>query len=338
MQINGIRSILRQSTRNSSDNLILLASSIHERTQTNFSKTKHTCYLVHAENFKDWNPEYAPVPPNFILLDRKLGINQIPKDIVFDLILSENRFGQYGFFKRLSRVLHLPMIQYEHTDIYDVWSPAMLQQIRTLEGDFNGFITEYSRDRWGWNKNNAFVIGHMIETDVFCPDDNAKKDNVIGSVVNDWINRDYPCGHKLWQRVTSGMPVRPVGATPGLSEAAKSIDDLVNHYRKFQVFINTSQLSPIPMSLLEAASCECAIVTTKNCAIPEYFTDELNCFMTNDETIMKKRLKQLLGDKKLCKEMGRNARKMVLEKCGEEQYINKWNEILYKASNKAYLG
>ena len=333
-----MRSILRQSSRKPAEKLNILCSSVHERVQSHFAKAGHNCYLVHLSNFKDWDEKYAPIPKNFTLFNRSKDVHQIIKDVDYDVILSENRFGQWQFFNEIRKVYHIPMIQFEHTQPYSTWSAEQFKQMSQCGGDYNGFITEYSRDSWGYNSDNSVVIGHMVDTDIFCPDENVAKEKVIGSVVNDFINRNQPCGYDLWKDVTGGLPTKHVGTTPGLSEAAKNIDDLINHYRKSQIFINTSLISPIPCAVLEAAACGCAIVTTATCALPEYFQDEINCFMTNDQTLMRKRIKQLLDDPKLCKELGDNARKMVIEKCGEEQYIKKWNDLLYKAANKTFIG
>jgi hypothetical protein len=338
MQINGMRSVLRQATRKPKDKLNVLCSPVHERVQSQYAKTGHNFYLVQTENFKGWNSEYAPLPANFVLLDRNLGNDQIPKDVGFDLILSENRFGQYQFFKQLQKIYHLNIIQAEHTAPYDTWSPIMRQQLRSFSGDINVFITDWSRKQWGWDESNSIVIPHTVDTELFCPDENIPKIKTIGAVVNDWINRDQPCGFNLWKRITQGLPVKPMGATPGLSEAAKSLDELVNHYRACQVFVNTSLISPIPCALLEAAACGAGIVTTATCAIPEFFTDEYDAFVTNDESTMRRRLKQLLDSPKLCDEMGKRARETVISKCGLEQYLETWNKLFYQAANTVYTG
>ena len=53
------------------------------------------------------------------------------------------------------------------------------------------------------------------------------------------------------------------------STPAESVADLVNEYCSSKVFLNTSTVSPIPTTLLEAMSCGSAVVSTATCMIPE---------------------------------------------------------------------
>jgi hypothetical protein len=114
------------------------------------------------------------------------------------------------------------------------------------------------------------VIHHGVDTDTFSPNDMLcdRKPHLL-SVVNDWVNRDWCCGFNLWRETTKDLPGPRRRGTPGLSEPAKSVADLVMKYRSSLVFLNTSLISPVPTALLEAMACGCAVVSTRNCMIPE---------------------------------------------------------------------
>ena len=158
------------------------------------------------------------------------------------------------------------------------------------------------------------------------------------SVVNDWINRDYCCGFNIWKQISEEIPTKVVGDTPGLSEPAKSVDDLVNQYRSSQVFLNTSTLSPIPMSLLEAMSCGCAVVSTNNCAIPEVIKDGENGFFFDNPAEARQKISMLLSNPELARRIGQNARDTILSNFSEGVFIDKWNDIFRRASNMVYTG
>ena len=147
------------------------------------------------------------------------------------------------------------------------------------------------------------------------------------SVANDFINRDYCLNYKGWKRVTEGLPVRVVGDTPGLSEAAKDVSELVTEYQTSSVFFNSSTISPVPTSLIEAMSCGCAVVSTATCMIPEIIENGVNGFISNDEEELQSYIRQLLDDPSLAAKMGHAARQTVIEKFSEESFINNWNEI-----------
>jgi glycosyltransferase involved in cell wall biosynthesis len=192
-------------------------------------------------------------------------------------------------------------------------------------GDVNVYISEYSADYWNMNCDRK-VITHSADTELFHPGEWERKNHVL-SVANDFINRDYCLNYEGWKRVTEGFPVRVVGDTPGLSEAAKDVSELVKEYQTSSIFFNSSTISPVPTSLVEAMCCGCAIVSTATCMIPEIIENGVNGFISNDEEELKGYIKQLLDDPSLAAKMGNAARKTAIEKFSEQKFINEWNEL-----------
>ena len=330
--------IIRAATREQNEKLNILTFPTHERYESMLAKTGHNFYAYRAEGIKDWNETYAKMPENYIVLDPELENNQIPEHVDFDLILSQNKFGQYQKAKELSLSLHLPILSLEHTLPMPEWDEGIMEQIREMRGDINLFISKYSIDAWGWeDRNDTFVITHGVDADLFCPKGQERSDEIL-SVVNDWINRDWCCGFTIWENVIKGLPHKVVGDTPGLSKPASTTEELVSDYQNSRIFLNTSTISPIPTALLEAMSCGCAVVSTETCMIPEVIENGVNGFMTNDEKQMKKYLVDLLNDENLAKEMGDNARKTIVERYSAERFVNAWQQILQNSANIVFKG
>ena len=333
MPISPVSSILRAAVKR--DKLNILTFPTHERYETGLAKTGHNFYAYQANGIKEWNSVYGPLPTNYHLLNKELGEKQIPIHIDFDLVLSQNKFGQFQVAEQIARQLHLPLVSLEHTLPFPGWSEEYKSALTVLHGDINVFISDYSVGKWGFKDQT--VVRHCVDTDMFQPSDVDRKARVL-SVVNDWVNRDWCCGFKLWQRVTEGLPVHPVGASPGLSEAAPSMDALVREYQESLVFINTSTVSPVPTAMLEAMACGCAVVSTDNCMIPEIIEHGVNGFMTNDEAEMRGYVEQLLVDTALAEEMGKKARETILEKCDKDRFVNEWNTIFERATQVVVNG
>ena len=150
------------------------------------------------------------------------------------------------------------------------------------------------------------------------------------TVAHDFINRDYALNYQGWERITQGLDRKVVGATEGLSEAAKSVDELVQAYQQAAVYINPSTLSPVPTSMLEAMACGCAIVSMENCAIPEFIEHGVNGYLSNDELELRLWIQHLLDKPDQAAAMGEAARKTVLEKCNKERFVSEWNNIFDK--------
>jgi len=330
MPLSPVSSITRASTRKKDEPLNILTFPTHERYETNLCKTGHNFYAFQAEGIKDWKTIYASVPENYTLLNRELGMEQIPFFLDLDLILSQNKFGQYQIASQLSTQLHLPLLSLEHTLPMPEWTTSQLSGIREMSGDRNVFISNFSRGNWGYDANSV-VIRHCVDSELFKPSTDygdVDRENAILSVVNDWINRDWCCGFQIWQRVTNGLPVRVVGDTNGLSQPATNTEELVDEYSNHRIFLNTSTVSPVPTAMLEAMSCGCAVVSTKNCMIPEIIEHGVNGFMTNDEKEMREYLEQLMIDERLATKMGEAARKTIQDKCAVKRFVSEWDNVL----------
>jgi glycosyltransferase involved in cell wall biosynthesis len=336
-----IGSITRAATRQPGEPLNVLTFPTHERYQSGLGKTNAIYYLFRAPQVKDWNQTYAPLPENHILLNPSKGMRQLPADVDFDLVLSQNKFGQFQIASQLSRQLHLPLVSLEHTLPVPAWDQPTRDALKRMRGHLNLFISEYSIGQWGWDvaDPSVRVIHHGIDTDTFSPNEMLcdRRPHLL-SVVNDWVNRDWCCGFRLWQDVSRERPVRVVGATPGLSEPAKSVHDLVMAYRSSLVFLNTSLISPVPTALLEAMSCGCAVVSTATCMIPEVIRHEENGFVSNDPKELRFYCDLLLKNPDLARAMGAAARQTILERFSLGRFVSNWNGLLAEAANTVYTG
>ena len=336
---------------NSSKKYNILTFPTHERYQSNLGKLNHTFYLFQGKGIKPWNNDYAMLPDNHILLDG--SESQIRMDMKFDMVLSQNKFGQFNVADSIARGLNIPLISIEHTLPVPGWGIKVKEAMKKMSGNINVFISEYSIDKWGFDINDTKtrVIHHGIDTEVFKPklegesftveteqrlSDRNVSSSVL-SVVNDFINRDIFCGWNIYSRITNGLPIVPLGSTPGFSEAAKDINDLVAHYQKAAVFVNTSTVSPIPTSVLEAAACGCPIVTTATCMLPEIIKDGYNGFISNDEQYLREKLQWCLSKPKEAREtIGKNARKTILDNFSIVDHLKKWNAVFDEVYGKTY--
>jgi glycosyltransferase involved in cell wall biosynthesis len=308
----------------------ILTFPTHERYETELCKTGHEFYALSISNAKKWNTSQTDIPTNYHVLPE----NQLCNYLNFDFILVQSKFGQFQVAQNINQQLGLPIICLEHTlPTPQSMTEQQFKQMKNMRGDVNVFISEFSRSAWDID---GVVIHHGIDTNTFKPND-AAKDGTVLTVANDFINRDYCLNFNGWKRVTNGLNTKLVGDTPGLSQAAPTINDLVNSYNSSSVYFNSSTLSPIPMSLLEAMSCGCAVVSTATCMIPEIITNGENGFISNNETEIRSYIELLLKDEDLRLKVGNNARKTIESKFSESKFINNWNELfkrVYEGSTK----
>lgn len=318
-----IGSILRSSTKKVEDKINVLTFSTHERYQSNMSDINANFWLINNHKIKKWDYTYANVPKNHYVLNNVFEISDIPKYIEFDIVLSQSRFSQFLFSKKISEYLKIPHVCLEHTVMTD-----FRQKFKNLIADHNIFISDYSAKSWMANYEYD-VVEHGIDSVLF-HNKNIKRENVVLSVVNDWINRDFECGFSLWKEITKNFPTKVIGNTPNLSEPAKDIEELIQAYNKSLIFLNTSIHSPIPTSLLEAMACGCCVISTKNPMIENVITNNENGFISNNKNELIEYIDFCLKNTDKCKEIGKKARQTIIEKFSLNNFTKKWNSLLLK--------
>lgn len=314
------------------DKLNLLVADTHETFQTNMCLTGHNFYSLTNPIWKNWNSQFRPIPTNyFILKDGK-----IPEELDIDIIISQQKMGQHQYFYPLSRQFSTPLVQVEHCWPPEGFTKKQLNKIKQMSGDINVFITNTSKNAWGWD-NDGMVLEHGLDDVLYCSNDAIVRKPYILSVCNQFskLERHAPCGYPLWKQVISGLPWRHVGDDPGFSLPARNLEELILEYQTAQIFINTSQFSPFPMSLMEASACECAILTTNNCEISRIYTHGKNALMSNNPEELKEFAIYLLKNPLERIRLGQAARQLIVEKFPIKKFVDSWNEVFWGLVNPA---
>ena len=333
-----LNSIVRKSTRGDRP-FNVLTWGAHEAFETIWCHSNIKVYSFEGNGYKSWNHSYRKPPTNYHLLNAPINIQTnpdqkaqafiaaTPLDIEFDCVVIHNAAAHRDMAYALANYFSIPIIEIQHCLPNHDTPKELILQLKNSYTHKKVFITDYSRDFWGYNENEATVIRHAMDTELFTVD-RTNQINRILTVANEYKDRDYFLGYSLYEKIVKGLPSKNIGHCPGLSEAAKDVSELIEGYQKSTVFLNTSLISPTPMSLLEAATCGCAIVTTATAEIPYFFQHGENALMSNDPNELRKFCIDLMNNEQERIRLGDNARKMILEKCSIERFTNQWNTLL----------
>lgn len=295
---------------------ILVIGCTHERYEEQLCKTGHNFYSIRGE--KQWDVNYAKIPLNYIPVD------YVPFHIKPDIVLTHVSGNRLEEARNYADHFGVNVIRHTHT------LPESNGELKWFNAqdsmvNLNTFISEYSKFEWG---NEGTVINHGLDTSQWVDKKLERKKTVL-SVVNYWANRDWACGWNIYQNIRKKCKAefQVVGNNPGLSLPSKSTSDLINSYNRCGVFLNTSQYSPVPMSLLEAMACGCPIVSSATCMIPEIIKHGENGLLAKSNDEYPELIDRILNDEDLAKYLGENARKTILEKFNIELFINNWNKV-----------
>ena len=312
----------------------ILTFPTHERYESQLCKTGHNFYSFHLPNQKKWNLEQCQPPENYHILPE----SNVCDYIKYDFILAQSKFWQFQVAMQINQQLNLPVICLEHTvPLVGVQPEEQIRQLSNMFGNMNIFISEYSQKAWNIPAKSD-VIHHGIDTEVFKPYEDIEKQDHILTVANDFINRDYCLNYNGWMRIRGGLKTKLVGNNPGIeSESIIDTTEMAKEYNRCGVYLNTSTLSPIPTSLLEAMACGCAVVSTATCMIPEVIQNGVNGIVSNDETELRNAVIELLNNPAKRQELGNNARQTILNRFSEKEFIDNWNQLFdftYEVYNK----
>lgn len=313
-----VKSIVRRATRGDKLNIIVIGAT-HERYESQLAKTGHNFFCL--EHGKKWEKKYAPIPENYSI------INQVPYHEEFDLVLLHTSGERYGLAKQIQEYCQIPILKHCHVLPQTEEEIYLFNQEKV---DLNTFISDFSKQAW---QNDGITITHGLDTDFWTPG-NKERNNHLLSVVNYWKDRDWACGWNLWNRIRNGLSIKVVGDNQPLSEPAKNTEELRNFYQTSTIFLNTSLHSPVPMALLEAMACGCAIISTATCMIPDIIQHEKNGLISNNEDELRYYCELLLNNPDRAKTFGERARETIEKEYNIEKFKNSWNnafnKVLYK--------
>lgn len=330
-----ISSIFRKIVRK--DNINIFTLMTHERCEGNFIHLPFNFYAWQGQqNIRNWNEQVNPIPPNYHIIP----FGSLPTHLELDLVLSQTPDTNYPVCKQISEALDIPLVQFWHTFPSPNFPRSQYRRVKEVFSPYiNLFITEENKKAWGFeNHERSYVIKHAVNTDFWKPS-NVERKPAILTVANDYINRDHLLGFDLYTKIVglrtqNQLPIFPVGNTPGFSRGANSMEEMRDIFQSHQIFLNTSLISPLPMSLLEAMSCGCAVVSTNTGMIPSIIENGVNgLLLTPNSQTMRQACIELLQNKNKCQELGNKARETIEKMFPIGQFVESWKNITKIAIN-----
>lgn len=248
-------------------------------------------------------------------------------DMAIDLIISFGRAVDWQPLAELAKRSGCPLICLEQEVPPPRLPERQLNALRKMGGEHCVFGSDVAARGWGYGSESAGVttIHAPIDTDIFI--DWRGGDGKILTVVDGYTQR-AEAGFDLWRTVTQGLPVNPVGNSPGFSEAAKTLPELANAYRRASVFLHTEDCLTTPVALLRAMAVGCPVVARRSPIVEEFVEDGVNGYLVSGADEMRSRLEILLDDPDLAKSLGGASRQTIVGSCDKGMCRAKWVQVL----------
>lgn len=321
-------SILQGINRDYSRPLNILLINHKESYQTMLAKTGHNFYFMHHPKLPPWNAATRPVPDNCHLLGGDNKSSEFRYDVNIDLIICQDRSLQYPVLLQVAKQLCCPMLNLEYSLTAPDANPYYVESLMYQPYNLTVFSSDFVANSWGADTEDEEVkiISHGVDTDFFTGWTGG--DGKILTVVNNYQHRNNTMGFDLFTQIMKCFTMNTLGHTQGVSNATKSVHELLSAYQKASVFVNTSVWHACPMALLEAMSVGCPVVTTGSAMLAEIVEDGVNGFIADDIDTMKTKIQNILDDPDMAKAMGQKARQTIIDRFNSEQFIKNWQKAL----------
>ncbi|KKK91448.1 hypothetical protein LCGC14_2712880 [marine sediment metagenome] len=321
-------SILQSINRDCDRPLNILCINHKEAYQNMLSRTGHNFYFMYHPKLSPWNAAIRPIPNNCHLLTGDKQAANLRYDVDFDLIVCQDKDTQYPILLQVAKQLCCPMLNLEYSLTDPNANPYYVENLMYQNYNLTVFSSEFVSNSWGADieDEDVKIIPHGIDTDFFTGWTGG--DGKILTIVNNYQQRNNTMGFDLFTQIAKCFTMNPLGHTQGVSRATKNVDELLSAYQKADVYINTSTWHACPMTLLEAMSVGCPVVTTGSAMLTEIVEDGVNGFIADDIDTMKTKIQNILDDPDMTKEMGQKARQTIIDGFGSGQFIKNWQEVL----------
>jgi hypothetical protein len=323
----------------------ILTHYAHESYQQALSKIPGVEFYHVIDSTGVWPADKKPKfiwPENVSKPDNIKGIEA--RDIRiqdFDLVL----IHWHPFIETFSNLWgDLPVIFLEHT-----WPknnhPGEINHWKNVRHEFvdhTVFITLSSKKAWDYEHDeNSSYIYHSIDVDAF-PKKILYDSKTIMTTTNEFITRDWACGFTFWANVLglSGKPYFPKDQIQlfgygndnikPYAKGRRSREEVLDLLVNAGVYFNPSQMSPIPMSLLEAAAVGTPIVSTAKCEVGRLFKNKIHGIISDDIVELRCGIKELLNHLEHAKVMAENAREVVQVNFSPEKFQENWLKVFKK--------
>lgn len=314
--------ILRGVNRNPDEPLTIVLVQGDRAYQLPILKTGHRFLILPPVNAKGVQSPQS-YPANCHALNMPVVFQP---DMRIDLIVSFGRTIDWQPLAQFAQRSNCPMVCLDREPLPPQVTERQLAALRAMGGDRNVFGSRAAARAWGFDgdRDDVTVIHSPVDTDLFRGWEDG--DGKVLTVVDGYTHRPE-AGFDLWREVTRGLPVNPVGDSPGFSEAAKSGQELAGFYQRASTFLNTEKCRTTPVALMRAMAVGCPIVTRFSPIVEEFIESGVNGYVADEPAEMRRRLESLLADQDRARVLGEASRRSAVRLFSEQSFATKWTEV-----------
>ncbi len=284
---------------------------------------------------RPWHTLYRPPPPNLNLLPERAWRAALDAG-KYDVVIAQNENNALDILSASGakillchnrRDFLITTVTVERGDPTALFS----QLLHRLRESFQFvYISASKRDSYG-------IPGRVIPPGMDLADWGGYHgtEATVLRVGNTMRGRNLMFDVDFQEEVCAGLPCRVVGTNPGIAGAAPapSFEALLAHYRGKRCLLHVSRKEyedGYNLAMLEAMACGMPVVALANPTSP--ITDGVDGFTSYSPLVLRRRLRQLLDDPGLAREMGARGRETVARLFPMEAFAEGWRRAILDAA------
>jgi Glycosyl transferases group 1 len=155
-------------------------------------------------------------------------------------------------------------------------------------------------------------------------------------VVNDLATRGRRLGRDLFERAREEVPLDLIGLNAsrlgGLEPVAH--EDLAALMARYRLYFHPIRYTSFGMAACEAMLIGLPVVALATTEMPTVIDDGVSGFMSTDPAVLVDRMRDLLADPGLAREIGRAGRAVARQRFSIERFGRDWNSVLGEAAGR----
>ena len=197
-------------------------------------------------------------------------------------------------------------------------------------------VTNSHQAKHEWNFKNSKVIWHGFDPTEFSP--TTYKRGILTSYCEALISRPYYRGYYGYCKVFDDFPKQFQPDTLDVKEpdilyqgneyAAARFRNYVDEIRKYSIYFNSTNRSPMPRSRGEAMMCGLATVSLNNHDVDMFIKNGTNGFYSDDFQELKLYLLYLVRNPEKARKIGKEGRKTAMNIFNHDRYLACWEDTI----------
>jgi Glycosyl transferases group 1 len=267
------------------------------------------------------------------------SIVEVPADAVRDLELDvvlcqskENwRSDRHEILS--DEQLRLPLVYVEHDPPRE--HPTDTRHLVADEPDvLLVHVTAFNALMWDNGRTPVRVIEHGVPI----PDGVAYSGQLERGivVVNNLASRGRRLGRDVFEQAREQVPLDLIGLNAPLLNGLEPVahENLAALMARYRLYFHPIRYTSFGMAVCEAMLLGMPVVALATTEMPTVIDDGVNGFMSTDPAVLVDRMRLLLADAGLAREIGRRGRELALERFSVERFGRDWNRVLHEAAGQ----